>query len=78
MDDFQFLIQRANTKVEDSESRICPTESSADDTLPYLRNHLPYKLRKHLSIYKSYELESKLIILKGLTLLLDISMSIQE
>ena len=40
---------------------FCPTESSAGGTLLYIRNHLSYKLRKDLSIYKSRELESTLI-----------------
>ena len=36
----------------------CPTESSAGGTLLYIRNHLLYKTRNDLNIYKSAELES--------------------
>ena len=36
----------------------CPTESSAGGTLLYIRNHLSYKTRNDLNIYKSAELES--------------------
>ena len=59
---------------------FCPTESSAGGTLLYIRNHLSYKLRKDLSIYKSRELESTLIDIshsKRLILLLDVLVSIQ-
>ena len=35
-----------------------PTESSAGGTLLYIRNHLSYKPRNDLSIYKPTELES--------------------
>ena len=35
----------------------CPTESSAGDTLLYIRNHLFCKARSDLNIYKSAELE---------------------
>ena len=37
---------------------FCPTESSAGVTLLYIRNHLSYKSRNDLSIYKPTELES--------------------
>ena len=39
----------------------CPTESSAGGTLLYVRNHLLYKTRNDLNIYKSTELESVFI-----------------
>ena len=39
----------------------CPTESSAGGTLLYIRNHLLYKTRNDLNIYKSAELESTFI-----------------
>ena len=39
----------------------CPTESSAGGTLLYIRNHLSYKPRNELSIYKPTELESSII-----------------
>ena len=39
----------------------CPTESSACCTLLYIRNHLSYKTRTDLNIYKSGELESTFI-----------------
>ena len=35
-----------------------PTESSAGSTFPYVANHLSYKPRLGLNIYKNYELES--------------------
>ena len=37
---------------------LCPTKSSPGGTLLYLRNHFSYKLRKEISIYKSFRLES--------------------
>ena len=37
---------------------FCPTESNAGVTLIYMRNHLPYKTRNDLKVYKSFELES--------------------
>ena len=36
----------------------CPTEYSAGNTLLYITNHLSYKTRSVLCIYKSRELES--------------------
>ena len=44
--------------LPDCSYEFCPTESSARGTLLDMGNHLSYKLRKDLSIYKSYELES--------------------
>ena len=40
---------------------FCPTESSAGGMLLYIRNHLLYKPRNDLSIYKPTELESSFI-----------------
>ena len=40
---------------------FCPTEANAAGTLIYIRNHLSYKTRNDLKIYKSFELESTLI-----------------
>ena len=40
---------------------FCPTESSAGGTLLYIHNHLSYKPRNDLSIYKPTELESSFI-----------------
>ena len=40
---------------------FCPTESSAGGTLLYIHNHLSYKPRNDLSIYKPTELESTFI-----------------
>ena len=40
---------------------FCPTKSSAGGTLLYIRNHLSYKPRNDLSIYKPTELESSFI-----------------
>ena len=39
-------------------SEYCPTESSAGGTMLYIGNHLSYKLRNDLCIYKTAELES--------------------
>ena len=39
----------------------CLTESSADGSQLYIRNHLSHKTRNHLNIYKSAELESTFI-----------------
>ena len=39
----------------------CPTESSAGGTLLYIRNHLSYKKRNDLNIYKCAELEPTFI-----------------
>ena len=39
----------------------CPTEANAGGTLIYIRNHLSYKTRNDLKIYKSFELESTFI-----------------
>ena len=38
-----------------------PTEASAGGTLPYIANHLSYKCRNDLNIYKKNELESTFI-----------------
>ena len=38
-----------------------PTETSAGGTLPYIANHLSYKCRNDLNIYKKNELESTFI-----------------
>ena len=39
----------------------CPTESSAGGTMLYIGNHLLYKARNDLCIYKTAELESTFI-----------------
>lgn len=41
--------------LPDYSFEFCPTESSAGGTLLYIGNHLSYKVRKDLSIYKSCE-----------------------
>ena len=38
--------------------KFTPTETSAGDTLLYIANHLSYKFRNDLDIYKKNELES--------------------
>ena len=38
-----------------------PTEANGGGTLIYIRNHLSYKTRNHLKIYKYFELESTFI-----------------
>ena len=40
---------------------FCPTEANAGGTLIYIRDHLSYKTRNDLKIYKSFELESTFI-----------------
>ena len=40
---------------------FCTTEANAGGTLIYIRNHLSYKTRNDLKIYKSFELESTFI-----------------
>ena len=40
---------------------FCPTEADTGGTLIYLRNHLSYKTRNDLKIYKTFELESTFI-----------------
>ena len=40
---------------------INPNLSSAGDTLLYIKNHLSYKLRNDLCIYKPVKLESTFI-----------------
>ena len=60
---------------------FCPTEANAGGTLIYIRNHLSYKTRNNLKIYKSFELESTfieiIVILRRQILLLDASINIQ-
>ena len=38
-----------------------PTESSAGGTLLYIANHLSYKTRSDLNIYKKFDLESTFV-----------------
>ena len=38
-----------------------PTDANAGGTLVYIRNHLTYKTRSDLSIYKSFEVQSTII-----------------
>ena len=40
---------------------FCRMEANAGAALIYIRNHLSYKTRNDLKIYKSFELESKII-----------------
>ena len=40
---------------------FCPTKANAGGTLIYIRDHLSYKTRNDLKIYKSFELESTFI-----------------
>ena len=42
-----------------------PTESSAGGTLLYIANHLSYKTRSDLNIYKKFELESTFVEIIG-------------
>ena len=47
--------------LKDYSYESCPTEFSAGDTLLYISNHLSYKPRNDLCIYKSRELRSTFI-----------------
>ena len=56
-----------------------PTESSAGGTLLYIGNHVSYKPRNDLRIYKTVELESTFIELtntKNPNLIIGVSMGI--
>ena len=67
------VIAISETRITKNEAQInhidltkysyeyCPTESSAGGTLLYIRNHLSYKTRNDLNIYKSGKLESTFI-----------------
>ena len=61
----QELLKSKQSTVDinlpDYSYELFPTESSTDDTLLYIGNHLSYKLRKDLSIYKSCQIESTFI-----------------
>ena len=46
-----------NLTMNNFSFEFIPTESSTGGTLLYIANHLPYKPRLDLNIYKSYELE---------------------
>ena len=70
IDDFEHLIQSTKTDfdiIAVSESRITknilPNQgtTNAGGTLIHIRNHLSYKTRNDLKIYKSFELESTYI-----------------
>ena len=37
---------------------LCPTNANACDTYTFMRNHLSYKTKNDLKIYKSFELKS--------------------
>ena len=47
-----------NILIENYSYEYIPTESSAGGVILYIGNHLNYKIRKDLSIYKAKELES--------------------
>ena len=68
-----------NVNIPKYSYEFCPTEAKAGGTLIYIRNHLFYKMRNDLKIYKSFELESTFIevIQRGQILLLDVSINIQ-
>ena len=62
-----------NLTINNSSFEFTPTESSAGGTLLYVANHLSYKPRLDLNIYKSNELESTFIeILNPKKLLLSV------
>ena len=47
-----------NVNIKNYSIEFNPTESSAGRTLLYTTNHLSYKPRQYLNIYKTNELES--------------------
>ena len=50
-----------NLRIKNYSIEFTPTESSAGGTLLYIANHLSYKPRQDLNIYKKNELESTFI-----------------
>ena len=58
IEDLKYLL---NSNLMNYSHEFCPTESSAGDTLLYIRNHLSCKPRNDLCIYKATELESSFI-----------------
>ena len=50
-----------NIELNNSSFEYTPTESSAGSTLVYIANHLSYKTRSDLNIYKKFELESTFV-----------------
>ena len=50
-----------NLNLNNYSFEFTPTETSAGGTLLYIANHLPYKCRNDLNIYKKNELESTFI-----------------
>ena len=50
-----------NLNLNNYSFQFTPTETSADGTLLYIANHLSYKCRNDLNIYKRSELESTFI-----------------
>ena len=50
-----------NLNLNHYSSEFTPTETSAGGTLLYIANHLSYKCRNDLNIYKKNELESTFI-----------------
>ena len=50
-----------NVSIPNYSYKFCPAEAKAGDTLIYIRNHLSYKMRNDLKIYKSFEVESTFI-----------------
>ena len=54
-----FLLNNLN--LNNYSFEFTPTETSAGGTLLYIANHLSYKCRNDLSIYKKNELESTFI-----------------
>ena len=55
-----------NLSIKNYSTEFTPTESSAGGTLLYIANHLSYKPRQDLNIYKKNELESTFIEIMNL------------
>ena len=50
-----------DTSIPNYSCKFCPMEANTGGTLIYIRNHLSYKTKNDLKIYKSFELESTFI-----------------
>ena len=50
-----------NLNLNNHSLKFTPTETSAGGTLLYIANHLSYKCRNDLNVYKKNELESTFI-----------------
>ena len=54
-------LQPTDVSLPNYSYEFCPTEINSRGTLSHIRNHLSYKTRNDLKIYKSFDLESTFI-----------------